>query len=173
MPSKPKLHQPSAADVAALIAGIKAPERAVPICMRGDLQADYEVLEHDLASALVAEAGDRMGDGPEVADCKARMAALGEEIKAATLIFRMRGLSQPEHIAIEEAHPARDGNEKDRERGFNIEAVESAITRAACVFPPLTPEQWDVIDATFTVWQKSQLAGAAYSAALREPSVSF
>lgn len=173
MPSKPKLHQPTAADVAALIAGIKPPERAVPMCMRGDLQADYEVLEAELAAALVLASGDRMGDSPEVADCKARMEVLAGEIKAATLTFRLRGLAQPEHLAIEAAHPAREGNERDKERGFDVEAVEKAIVRAACVFPALTAEQWDVLDATFTIWQKSMLAGAAYSASLREPTVSF
>lgn len=173
MPSKPKLHQPSAEDVAALIAGIKPPERAVPICMRGDLQADYEVLQQELVTALAGANEDRMGEDPAVSEVRARIVALAEEIKAATLVFRMRGIPQPAHLALEESHPAREGNARDKERGFNVEAVEQALIRASCVWPELTPEQWDVLDASFTVWQKSMLAGAAYSASLREPSVSF
>lgn len=171
MPSKPKLHEPSADEIAALITNAKAPEKPVPLCMRGDLQGDYEALELELNDALMADRDSMVN--PAAEDIKARMAALIEQIKASTLTFRMKGLPKPRQIEIEVAHPAREGVERDKELGYDADAVAKAMIRESCVFPPLSGELWDHLDATLTTWQKSQLETAAYQAGFRGPTVSF
>ncbi len=179
MPSKPKLHQPSPDEVAALIEGARLPEKVVPLCMRGDLQGDLEAAEEQLAAAETANFGSRMGDAPDVVEAKARVEALKVEVLGAVIPFRIRALADNERAILHAEHPPRDGNAEDAEAKYNVDAVERAMVRKGCVWPELTDAQWAVLEGTaevpgkLTTWQKQSLVAAAYALAHRELAIPF
>lgn len=172
MPSKPKLLDPLPVDVAAIIAKASLPWRPVPLCLNGGLQGDREVLAAELAAAVATEV-DRMATSPEVADLQDRLTALDAEMRASTIVFRMRGLSAKESTTIQAEHPARDGDKGDADAGYNVEAFEREMVRKGCVWPELTPELWDDLDAKLTTWQRRQLTNACYALGFREVGVPF
>ncbi len=158
-PSKPKLVTPTAADVAALIAGARLPERTVDICLRGDLLAD---LDEARTRLMVAAAGaPSLGDGP--AQVREEIAGIEAQMRAASVTFRLRALSRAAFNQIIVDRPPRAGVKRDQDAGYDVHAVESAMIRACTVDPDLSAEQWDGLEAALTPFQFGALVASCDS----------
>jgi hypothetical protein len=84
-------------DIKSMLNGARLPERTVPICLRGDLVAEHEELERQLEEANRRASDSLAGNGAgELAD---RIEALQEEMRAATVTFRVRALPKPARSA--------------------------------------------------------------------------
>lgn len=176
MPPKPKLHQPTPADVLALIQGASLPERTVPLCLRGDLQAEWETLHRDLIDAQRAAGEPTLaGPPPEVVDLQGRLHAVAEEMRSAVVTFRVRAIGRPDYNRIIAGFPPRDGHPADNAPGVghNIEAVQRAMVHQGVVWPEMTPELWDALEPNLTPWQWGQLVDAADALALDPVNVPF
>lgn len=149
-----------------MIKGAKRPEKVTPICLRGDLQADFEAAEKELAEAM-RPADSLAGNGP-VADIVARIEALQAEMVEHTLQVRMRALPRPEWKKLIAAHPPRRGedntiDERDKYVGLNMESFWPAMIRACTIAPEMDDEDWDLLLGTaLTDAQFDSLSDAAW-----------
>lgn len=155
----------SKAEVKALLAGAKRAERTVPIPMRGDLAAECEELERRLLDLEMAQSGPgaSLSGSPEAREVAERIEALRAEMKDSIVHFRLRALPArrskgglPTWQQLKDAHPPREGNDKDKENGVNGDDFAEELLRLSIVDPQLDDEMWtDLLEAlsdgTYTV----------------------
>ena len=153
-------------DFKTLLAAAKLPERTVPICLRGDLVAEFEDLERQLNEALRVPSNSAEGDGSgPIAE---RMEELREEMRQHTYQFRLRAMKRPRWHAFCAEHPPRKGDDGeilpiDRVRLVNIETFFPALVRESVVDPTLDESEWALLlDEALTDHQFGELAQAAW-----------
>jgi hypothetical protein len=163
----------SKADVQALLSQARRPERTVPLCLRGDLQAEVEDLERQLRQAELAVA-DKLSDGAEAHTLAERIEAIREEMKDSTVVFRLRALPRKAYSDLVSAHPADGDDEVDQAFGFGASTFFPALIQASAVEPELEPEQWDsLLDDTLTSRQFDELVDAVLALNRRPVDVPF
>lgn len=148
----------------AMMAEARLPERSVPLCLRGDLAADFQALEAELDAARIA-AGDSLDSGAgEIID---RMEAVQALMRENTYPVRLRAMPGPEFRALIAQHPARrnEAGEIDKaEQGFdfNVDTFFEPLLRACLVDPDLTSkDDWRAFVDGITDYQFNQLAVTA------------
>lgn len=105
------------------------PEASVPICARGDLQAEFDQLAQELEVARRSPDADTLaGTSGRTRAIAERMEELRQEMKAHTRVFRFRALPQRKWSDLLAAHPAR---KEDAPADFNRETFPVAAL-AAC-----------------------------------------
>lgn len=164
-------------DFKTLLAGAKLPERTVPICLRGDLTAEFEDLERQLEEALRTPANSLEGDGS--AAIAERMEELRQEMKAHTYPFRLRAMPHPKWREFCAQHPPRKDDEggvdeRDRILGVNAETFWPAVVRQSLVDPQLDDSEWQaLLDGALTDRQFSDLADTAWGLNRRDVDIPF
>lgn len=180
------------------MAGARAAERTVPVCLRADLVAELESLERqaeELRAARTTASKEAAGPAAVVERIRELQAVMRED----TETFRLRALSPRRYRALREAHPPRrddDGeiNRGDQTLGFNRDTMLPELARLCIVSPELTDEQWrelvgdseteaarltaegkaaDIVDALLTFRQWVDLMNAAYELNEGEINVPF
>ncbi len=166
-------------DIKSILAEARLPERTVPICLRGDLVAEYEELDRQLEEANRRAADSLAGNGAgELLD---RIEALQEEMRAATVTFRVRALPKPAWRALLAAQPPRHDdddkpNQEDAAIGVNMETFWDAIARACLIEPVIDDETGAMMagpEGRLTDRQIGQLADAAWAVNRGDVSVPF
>lgn len=175
MSNKRKVKPP--VDIATLLAEDTRPEKVVPICLRGHLQAQWDELKAEFDAlpdgdeqALMAERGRKR----RLAE---QMEELRQEMAAGTVHFRLRALPRRRtpgmakdavvwHELVEQ-HPPRKGKDgkpdpRDAPQGINVATFFDALVKASIVEPQLSDEQWQALDGKLTDGQFDQLAWAAW-----------
>lgn len=132
-------------DIAGLLAQAKRPERTIPLCLRGDLVAEYEDLQRRREEHADQPDADSLDGGATVA-IDADMRELRATMQASTVVFRMRALPRKRFREICDQHPPRkndDGtpNEADAALGVNLATAPDPLIRACLVGPPLSEDQ--------------------------------
>lgn len=114
--------------------------RTVPLCLAGDLQAEWEDLERQRRDLATRPADSLAGGGGELREIAERMNTLREEMQAKTVTFRIRGLPKRRWSDLIAKHGPR---EQDRDEGldYNAETFPVAALAACCVDPELSEEQ--------------------------------
>lgn len=163
-------------DYRAIAKSAALPERTVAICLRGDLQADYEQAERDLEEAQRTPSDSLAGSG--AGQILQRMDDLRQQMLEHTYPFRLRALPRPAYRELALAHPPRevDGqpHELDAKVGVNTDTFLTALVRACLVDPVLDDEEWsDLYDTKLTDWQATELQDAAHSLCRRKVDVPF
>jgi hypothetical protein len=143
----------------------RLPERSVPICLRGDLVADFEAAEHELKQAQESSADSKEGAG--VGPIIERIDALRAEMLEHTEEFRLRAMPSPDFHAFRAEHPPRRDDEgtlnaSDVHFGFNVETFFGALLRASIISPELDEADWDALLAVLTDQQYGSLTDAAW-----------
>lgn len=126
----------------ALLAEAKPAERAVPICMRGDLVAELEELERRADEARKANSKEGGGVGEVVEQIE----ALQAEMRDSTYVFRLRALPPRRYRALSAKYPPRRDDEGkvdqgDVQRGWSLELIPELI-RLSTFDPALSEDQW-------------------------------
>ena len=155
-------------DVEALIAGVRRPERTVPICLRGDLLAAWD----DLSRQLEARAGTpvtSLADAPAGRDIAEHMTALAAQIAASERVVRLRGLSDRALSDLTAQHPPRTG----RDEMWDPTTFPPALLAACAVDPVMTGEQAGRLLETVTRGDAARLFTAALEASTHAVSVPF
>lgn len=158
------------------LAAAKLPEKPVPLCLRGDLQAQFEEMERQLAAAEKGNSGSLAGNGTRpIAE---QIEALRNEMLEHTIDFRLRAMPRPEFKAFVAEHPPRkteDGGIDDRDKwiGVNTETFFDALVRSSVFEPELDDEDWATLDVALTDWQFEQLSDTAWGLNRREVDVPF
>jgi len=148
-------------DIAQLLADARLPERTVDVCLRGDLQADFEDLTKALSEAKGAPRTS-LADGGQVASITEQIVALREQMAAATVTLRLRAMPRRDWAKMVAEHPPRDDNRDDKTRGINNETFHDAAVRACLVEPELGPGQFDALFDAVTDYQWSEIVSAVW-----------
>ncbi len=150
-------------DFKKMLADARLPERTVPVCLRGDLVAEWEDLERRLQEAQ--RAATSMEDGGSAAIAE-RMEALRVDMRDHTWTFRLRGLPKRQYRELKAQHPPRktDDGEVRTEDVFldaDLDGLGEPLLRACLVDPVLDDADWaDLLDK-LTDRQYSDLVGTA------------
>ncbi len=160
-------------NIDALLDAARLPERTVTLCLRGDLQADFEELQRQLTKAQDAPR-DSIDDGGDAVELAEQIEALRGQMESHTVTFRMRALPRRRWRELWTAHPGRDGDNRDRVMGgVNMDTFPEALLRECCIEPALTPGQWDRILDTISDQQYDDLATMAWNANRSSVDVPF
>lgn len=175
----------SKAEIKALIAGARRPERVVPIPMRGDLMAEIGLLEVRLAELQAAAAGPAasLSGSAEARQVAEHLEQLRAQMQESCIEFRVRGLARtrakgrgsaaPTWDELVEANPPREGNVKDREAGVNMDEFHEQLLRACLVDPVLDDDDWAALLEALTDGTYSTLVGHCYGVNQRDVDVPF
>lgn len=154
-----------------VIAAAKLPEKVVPLCLRGDLAAQVDELEAQLAQTRPSE---RMVPNPERVALAQQIEALQDEMKASTVAFRLRALPRREFRALTKEHPPRDGEPQDQMAGVNTDTYFLAVVRRCLVEPELTEDEFvNLADNVLSSGQWRKLQESAASLNMDDVSVPF
>jgi hypothetical protein len=150
----------------AMMAEARLPERTVPLCLRGDLVADFQALEVELDAARIA-AGDSLDSG--AGEIVERMEAIQALMRESTYPVRLRALPGPRFRELHAKHPPRrtDDGEIDKvEQGFdfNVDTFFEPLLRACLIDPEMvSKDDWEQFVAGITDYQFNELAIACLS----------
>lgn len=154
---------------------LKRPEKTVPICLAGDLQAEFEDLERDLKVARdqPAEAGTLAGGANPLATNLARqIMELRERMREHTRVFRFRGLPRAEFKALADEHPPSEDAAKDG-ADVNWDTFPVALVAACAVDPQMSEAEAGQLADALTQAQWDSLASAAWGVNKRDVDVPF
>lgn len=158
-----------------MLAEAALPETVVPVCLRGDLAADHEVLERELEQAQKQATDSLAGNG--AAEIAERIRGLEEQMREHTYDFRLRALPRRAWRDLVAAHPPRRGDDNeivDADRmGVNGETFFDAMIRACLVDPELADEEWAALNEALTDRQYDSISDAAWALNRREIDVPF
>lgn len=184
-------------NIKAMLKAAKLPEDSVPICLRGDLQAQFEQAERELAEAEATRKATDSLAGNGTRAIAERIEALREEMRENTVEFRFRALHRHVWKALRDRHPPRrkeDGSPDERDAfvGVNMDTVFDDLIRSCLVEPQLDEDDWRVLlgdsdeerarleaegkpveEGTLTDRQWNQLADCAWTLNRGEVSVPF
>lgn len=154
----------------------KRPETTVQVCLRGDLQAEFEQAERELADAERKPADSLAGTGSRA--IAERIEALREQMREHTVEFRFRAKSRHEWRVLIDAHPPRrddDGAflEEDRYIGVNTATFFEVCIRECLAEPVLDDDDWATLDANLSDRQYDSLFNAAWNINRGEVGVPF
>lgn len=153
------------ADYKAMRKAARLPESTVPICFRGDLIADFEVLERELEQAQAGASSDSLDSG--MGELRDRMEAIQAEMRENTYPVRLRGMSYADYNALIAKHPARYDDEgriapDDATLRINSDTFFEPLIRASIVDPELpTVADWEEFLSGLTDYQFNQLGVTA------------
>ncbi len=143
-------------------AAAKLPERSVPVCLRGDLQSEYEDLERQHRVAEAAARGTLAGSTEDATAIKELMAALRDQMRESTHAFIFRALPRKKWRDLVAEHRPRD---QDRAKGldYNQDTFPVAAIQACCIDPVMSvKEVEELCDEVLTQGQWDQLFLAVF-----------
>jgi hypothetical protein len=123
-------------DIESIIGDLEQPERTVRICLKGKLVGEHEDLERQLSEAQV-NAVATMGGTAKTAELAQQIRDLEQQMDAASVVFRVRGISYFEREEWLKANPPREGVEER----FNPLTGAPSLIAACLVEPAATVEQ--------------------------------
>jgi hypothetical protein len=149
-------------DLDTALANAKLPERTIPLCLRGDLQAEFEDLDRELVDEQ-AKPNDSLAGNPRIIELTEQLDRLREQMKDSTVVLRVRALSNRAWLALVNEHEPREGNHVDAAYGFNLETLAPVLVRR-CLVPKVEDDQWERLYAVLSNGQFEQLFLAAHGA---------
>lgn len=160
-------------DVAALLAGAQLPEKTVDICLRPDLVAALEDVDRQFTALDEPGVDARLTSGAERRRLAEAAQALREQMRASTVVFRLRALPRKKWDALVKAHPPRPDEDDDKRIGYNADTFYDSLIRACTVEPALDEGQWSALLDALSSAQWQALAGTAQGLNLRKVDVPF
>jgi hypothetical protein len=151
----------------------RRPEKVVPVCLRGDLAAEFEQVRRDLGELAEPTADDSLAAGGKRRELVERLQAIRDEMREATVDFRLRALGRARFWELALKFPPRDGVERDKQMGANEEELIAALLRECLVDPELDEQDWATLEDTLTYAQYNEIGSAVWFLNQEQVSVPF
>lgn len=158
-------------DLKDLIQQAQRPETTVPLCLRGDLVAEWERRERELRDRR--NAPNRTLAGNDVTELAKEVAALEDQMRESTVEFRLRAVHRREWMQLLADHPPREGNQFDKGLGLNSETFYDALVTKCLVEPELSAEELAAVLDVLTAAQFDRLTASAWALNSGDVSVPF
>lgn len=164
--------KPSA--IADIIGQVKRPEKTVPICLAGDMQAEFEDLERDLQIARDRPADGTLAGGanPLATQIAQQIMELRERMREHTTVFRFRGLPRKEYSDLLAQCPPSD-EEKEKGADVDWDLFPVRLVAACCVSHEMTEDDAGKLADVLTQAQWESLYVAAFAVNKRDVDVPF
>lgn len=159
------------ADIEDILASAKLPERTVQICLRGDLQAEFEDLERQLTAAQASDE-DTLGGGAKAREVADLIEVVREQMTEHTTVFRFMGLSARAYSDLLAQHKPTEQQKRDG-ADLNWETFPLALIAACAVDPKMSPEQAERLNDAVTNRQWDDLFNAALACNRQAVDVPF
>lgn len=125
------------ADIDEILGQVKLPEKSVPLCLRADLQAEFEELDRQLAAAKEKRGRTLAGDGGDALTIAELMEELRSQMREHTYSFKLRALPKRAWSDLLAKHPAKDGDEGE----YDTETFPVAALAACCIDPVMSEDK--------------------------------
>lgn len=162
------------AAIADIIGQVRRPEKTVPICLAGDLQAEFEDLERDLAVARDQPAEGTLAGGanPMATQIAQQIMELRERMREHTTVFRFRGLPRKEYSDLVAKCPP---TEEQKRQGSDVDwdVFPVRLVAACCVSHEMDEEAAGQLADALTQAQWDSLYAASFSVNKRDVDVPF
>lgn len=164
------------------------PEKVVPICLLGHLQAEWDSLKAEFDAGPGPDDQAMMHERARKRKVAERMAEVEAKMRNGTVHFRLRALPRrrtpdmpPEQVVwreLVEAHPPRKDSDgrvdpRDEKPGVNMTSFLDSLLPVSVVEPELTGQRWEQLDARLTDSQFQELALTAWLLNRGEVDVPF
>ncbi|HEY5834978.1 hypothetical protein [Streptomyces sp.] len=157
-------------DIEAILKQAKPRETTVPVYMAGDLVAEIERLERQLAEAGAgAWKADSLADTNPTRAIAEKIEAVREKLKKSEVEFRFRALPDDQWSDLLAAHPPKDSEQ----HLFNPDTFPRALIAACAVDPIMEVEQVDRLFGVLNQAQRNALFDGAYGVNTEGTSVPF
>lgn len=158
-------------DARAVIAAARRPENVIEICLRGDLVAEHELLDIELARTQKDDSwvATSIADVNPVTELAERITDLEQQMVDSTVSFRFRALSRNEWAALEAAHPKREGSDER----FNLETFPPALIHACLIDPVMTLDEINELLDLLNEKDRVGLASAAWDVNQEATAIPF
>ena len=157
-------------DIEAILKQAKPRETTVPIYMAGDLVAEIERLERQLAEVGAAQwQADSLASTNPTTAIAQKIEAARKKLKASEVEFRFRALPDDQWSDLLAAHPPKD----PEKQLFDPDSFPRALIAACALDPVMTPEQVDRLFAVLNQGQRNSLFDGAYQVNVEGTSVPF
>lgn len=160
-------------DFRAMLKGARLAERTVHICLRGDLVADFEAVDAELAAAANKPATSLAGNG--TGPLLERLDALEAEMRDNQYPFRLRALprrkrpgdDRPSWEELAKQHPPREREDGtleplDAMAGVNRETFDEPFLRVVIVDPVMTDDEFAELLSSLSDRQYADLMNTAW-----------
>ncbi|QXE36211.1 hypothetical protein KQY30_20150 [Streptomyces sp. GMY02] len=155
-------------DISEILKRAKPREKSVFMCLAGDVIAEIDRLERELAGLSDTWTPDSLASSNPGEKITTKIKALREQMKAAETEFRFRAIGARAWSDLVAAHPSKNPNE-----GWDPETFPRALVSVCCVDPVMTPEQVDALFEVLNEGQRSDLMQAAYDVNAEATSIPF
>lgn len=156
-----------------VIKAAKPIETTVSLPLAGELVAEHEELERQLAEAQRGTPNSLEGNKPAREIAK-RIVELEKQLAEKVVTFRVRGMGKKAWRALVTEHAPRSGNEGDARAGYNVDTFAAVALRKCVVSPVMDDETWDhLVDVVLSDGQYDQLAEAMWDVNRAKVSVPF
>ena len=183
--------EPPKVDIHQLLASgeTKRAEDVVPLCLRGDLNRQWQEAKAEFDRLGLEGATGRLGDGAERRRVAQQMADIEAQMRSATVDFTLRALrrrrtpatpaDETTWIELFDNHPPRKGEDGKLHPhdtpGVNMATFPDALIRASVVDPVLSEQEWAQLldDGVLNDAQADRLFEAAWRLNRNEISIPF
>jgi hypothetical protein len=159
-------------DIDDVIARAHLPERTVVICLRGDLQAQWEDLDRQLTSEQENADDESLAGNPRIRELADQMEAVGKEIGACSVVFRFRGLGAKAYSDLLVKNKATEDDAQAVD-GLNFATYPTALIAACAVDPVMTEQKAGELSEKLSAKQWDDLFAAALAVNTSAISVPF
>lgn len=164
--------EPSELD--AILEGAKKPETTVKLCLRSDLQVQWEQLEAELQAEDQAEALTlARAVSKRAKELAEQVRDLQAQMEKSTVVLTLRAMDRAPWKELRAEHPPRPESPMDWRLQFNEETFYDALIAKSVVNPVLTEEQLAKLLDSLTSGQFDKLANAAWSLNRSDVSAPF
>jgi len=155
-------------DIEELLAQIRLPTDVVPLCLRGDLIAEWARLERDFraANSTLDDEVTPAGVSTRAVAIARQMEGMRAEMQAATRLFSLQAVRRPEWGKLVKAHSK--GPDEVDEDAFSV-----AIVAACCTDPVMTVAQAERLRDELTDGQWETLGKAVMALNRTSPGVPY
>ncbi|WP_432136835.1 hypothetical protein [Streptomyces sp. bgisy154] len=155
-------------DISDVLKRAKPRERTVELCIAGDVAAEVERLEAELARVSADWRPDSLAANHPGEAIAKKIAAARERMREAEVPFTFRALGAKAWSDLVAQHPA-----KTEGQAFDPETFSPALLAACCVDPVMTVDQVTELLEVLNTGQVQELVDAAYEVNTESTAVPF
>lgn len=160
-------------DIDDIIASARLPEKTVALCLRGDLQAEWEELERELRAVQGMAEEESLAGDPKARELAERMEAIAQEMADHQVTFRFRALGKKAYSDLMMEHRASEEKKDESVDGLDWSTFPTALISACAIDPKMSVAKAGKLSETLTDRQWDDLFATAMACNRAEVSVPF